>query len=320
MQTAKHPCTVVASGLRFPEGPIALADGSVLLVEIAAGRLTRIHPDGHTETAATPGAGPNGAAIGADGACYVCNNGGFGWRDENGELVPDGRPAEYAGGRLERIDPETGQVQCLIDRTATAPLSGPNDLVVDAEGGIWFTDLGHIGLHEIQRGSVCYLPAGSTLAKTVVAPMLTPNGIGLSPDGKTLYVAETITARVWAFDVCAPGELDIGDFATRSLRPGRLLYASDCDCNFDSLAVEADGNICVATIGVAGKEAPGGAGITVISPSGELVERVYLPDRGTTNLCFGGKDMRTAYITQSRTGKLLAMHWPRRGLALNFSR
>jgi len=67
---------VIAEGLRFPEGPIAMADGSVLLVEIARGTLSRVR-DGRVEVVADLGGGPNGAAIGPDGACYVCNNGGF---------------------------------------------------------------------------------------------------------------------------------------------------------------------------------------------------------------------------------------------------
>jgi len=68
---------LVAEGLRFPEGPIALPDGDVLVVEIAAGRLTRVHPDGSKTVVATPRGGPNGAAMGPDGKCYVSNNPGF---------------------------------------------------------------------------------------------------------------------------------------------------------------------------------------------------------------------------------------------------
>ena len=82
----------IASGLGFPEGPVALADGSILLVEIAAGRLTRVAPDGSKRTIAEMGGGPNGAAIGPDGKVYVCNTGGFRWHHRPGVgRVPAGQ-------------------------------------------------------------------------------------------------------------------------------------------------------------------------------------------------------------------------------------
>lgn len=310
--------TPIASGLFFPEGPVALADGAVLVLEIGAGRVTRIGSDGAAAPLAETGGGPNGAALGPDGALYVCNNGGFAWAGNSaGERFPAGRAADYAGGRIERVDLSTGHVQRWVDRTARGPLSGPNDIVFDRTGGCWFTDLGHMGPDVIERGSICYVPAGGDAARVVVHPMLTPNGIGLSPDERTLYVAETVTARLWAFDVTAPGELALRQMPP-SISPGRLLYAAPDDCMFDSLAVEAGGNVCVATIGVAGQASPGGAGITVVAPDGTLVERVYLPDRATTNICFGGPGLRTAFVTQSRGGRLLSMPWARPGLALNF--
>ena len=82
---------------------------------------------------------------------------------------------------------------------------------------------------------------------------------------------------------------------------------------FDSMALEAGGNVCVATIG-----SPGVAGITVLSPQGELVERVAMPDRSTTNICFGGVDLQTAFITQSRSGRLASKRWARPGLPLEW--
>ena len=92
---------------------------------------------------------------------------------------------------------------------------------------------------------------------------------------------------------------------------GRLLYAAGGSYQrYDSMAIEADGNICVATL-VDG-------GITVISPQGRLVEFVPMPDGATTNLCFGGPDLRTAYVTLSHSGRLVAVPWPRPGLPLNF--
>jgi len=74
----------IASGLRFPEGPIAMDDGSVLVVEIKRGTLTRVKPDGSLQVIAETGGGPNGAALGPDGMVYVCNDGGFDWMEIEG--------------------------------------------------------------------------------------------------------------------------------------------------------------------------------------------------------------------------------------------
>ena len=86
---------VLATGLEFPEGPIAMPDGSVLLVEIRGRRLTRVYPDGRKQVVAEIPGGPNGAAMGPDGKCYICNNGGFSWVPTRNFIMP-GPPAPNA--------------------------------------------------------------------------------------------------------------------------------------------------------------------------------------------------------------------------------
>ena len=125
--------TVVAEGLRFPEGPIAMPDGSVILVEIARGTLSRVR-DGTIEVIAHLGGGPNGAAIGPDGQCYVCNNGGFKWIEARGRLFPGEEPENYGGGRIEKVNLETGEIEVLYTNCQGLPLRGPNDIVFDADG------------------------------------------------------------------------------------------------------------------------------------------------------------------------------------------
>lgn len=294
----------IARGLRFPEGPIALADGSVVLVEIQRGTLSRVTPDGAIDVVAELGGGPNGAAIGPDGAVYVCNNGGFQWSDRDGLLFPAGTPEDYSGGRIERVELDTGKVDVLYRECDGYALNGPNDIVFDAQGGMWFTDLGKTYDTYKDLGTVYYAkPDGSHISRQIVHRE-TPNGIGLSPDEKTLYFAETITGRVWAYPIEAPGRVSQAPEAARLLVgvPGYQL--------FDSLAVDSAGNVCVATIF--------NGGITVISPDGANVEHVPTDDLVTTNICFGGEDLRTAYITLSSTGRLVSTEWPRPGLALNF--
>ena len=298
----------IARGLRFPEGPIALPDGDVLLVEIERRTLSRVKPDGRVEVVAETGGGPNGAAIGPDGMVYVCNNGGFEWHRGSAGLRPGLQPADYAGGCIQRVDPATGRVEVLYTATANGPLRGPNDLVFDAHGGFWFTDLGKARARDLDRGGIYYARADGSLVEEVVYPMLTPNGIGLSPDGKRLYVAETQTGRVWAFDVEAPGKVRKLPFP--SPNGGTLLAGLPGFQLFDSLAVDSQGNVCVATLF--------NGGITVISPDGSQVRHVPMPDTYTTNVCFGGPGLSTAYVTLSMTGRLVAIDWPCAGAKLNY--
>ena len=302
----------IATGLQFPEGPIAMDDGSVLLVEIARGTLSRVLPDGRVQVVAELGGGPNGAAIGPDGAVYVCNNGGFRWGTEiDGTYRPIGQAENYSGGRIERVDLNTGRFERLYDTVEGLGLRGPNDIVFDALGGFYFTDLGKVRDTEIDRGGVFYGRPDGRSVHVIARPVMTPNGIALSPDGNTLYYAETEGARVWAFDIAAPGQVRKDGWP--SPHGGRMLAASPGGHwqRFDSMAVDSLGNLCVATLMH--------GGISIVSPDGRMTSHVPLPDRFTTNLCFGGKDRRTAFVTLSGSGRLVAIDdWPVPGLALNF--
>jgi gluconolactonase len=302
---------IMAEGLRFPEGPVALPDGSVVLVEIAAGRITRVWPDGTKHIVAEPRGGPNGLAMGPDGKLYCCNNGGFGWVEADGLLMPHGTADDYGGGRIERIDLETGAVETLYrDGDFGCSLCGPNDIVFDVHGGFWFTDHGKTRARERDVTGVFYARTDGSHLEEAIFPLENPNGIGLSPDGMTLYVAETYTCKLWAFDIAEPGRIE--KVPGLSGGGGRFVHSPAGYTYFDSLGVEEGGNICVATIGA--------SGITIVSPQGEPVDFVATDDPFTTNICWGGADRRTAYICLSATGRLAAMDWPRPGLTLNFQR
>jgi len=298
---------IVASGLGFPEGPVVCADGSVVLTEIRNGRCSRVTPDGTVSLFSACGGGPNGLAIGPDGYFYLCNNGGS--RYVEGHSMGLGPHPDYKYGTVERIHPKTGQSTVLYKEVDGHPLSAPNDLVFDTEGGFYFTDLGKRYARHRDNGGVYYaLPDGSKVVE-VAYPILSPNGCGLSPDGKTLYVADTEGARLWVFDVHGPGRLKPKDqFAPHS---GRVFAGLGGHARFDSMAVMANGNISMATLNT--------GYITEISPAGDIVREVKMPDRYPTNICFGGTDMRTAYITLSDTGCLGVMQWPEPGLRLHFN-
>jgi len=297
---------VVAEGLQFPEGPVAMADGSVLVVEIRRRTVTRVHPNGRTEIVAETGGGPNGLAIGPDGAAYICNNGGFEWHEANGMFIPGHKPHDYVGGSIQRLDLKTGKLTTLYKECEGKPLKGPNDLVFDSQGGFWFTDHGKSTPEYREHGALHYARIDGKHITLARGEVTAPNGIGLSPDQSILYWAETSGGRLWAMEIERPGVLK----PPPPFAAGRVVATLPGHQLLDSLKVEAGGKICVATI-ING-------GITIFDPSG-TTEHIAFPDIAVTNICFGGADMRDAWVTGSTTGKLFKCRWPRPGLKLAFN-
>lgn len=300
---------VIADDLWFPEGPVWLGDGSLLVVEIRRRTLTRIWLDGRKKVVAELGGGPNGAALGPGGYCYVCNNGGFKFAQRpDGAWATAGQPDDYVGGRIERVDIDSGRFETVYDSVGDTRIRGPNDLVFDAHGGFYFSDPGKTRAADQDRGRVCYARADGSLIRELIFQISRPNGVGLSPDGNTLYVAETETARLWAWPLDGPGVLAKQD--SEAPHGGRFIAGNAGYCRFDSLALEASGNICVGTLD---------AGcVTVCKPAGGVLETIPIGlDTHVTNLCFGGPDLAKAYLTLSYKGLLIEVDWPRSGLALN---
>jgi gluconolactonase len=298
---------LVTDDLGFPEGPIAMADGSVILTEIERGRLTRVSPDGAKTTVSECDGGPNGAAIGPDGAIWVTNNGGsFQWLKQDGLTIPGPTPPTHERGYIQRVDIATGKAETVYDSCDGEIIFSPNDLVFDRQGGFWFTDHGASTSRGRNYGGLYYALADGSKITRVRDHMISPNGVGLSPDEKIVYVADTHLGRLWAVDLARPGEAA----PSPGFAPGRVVKNLEGFQLLDSLAVEAGGKVCVATI-ING-------GITAFDPDGSI-EHFPFPDLVTTNICFGGADMRDAWVTCSSTGKLYKCRWPRPGLKLNFN-
>ena len=298
---------LVAEGFEFPEGPIAMGDGSIILTEIKGQRLTRVTPDGVKTTLVETGGGPNGAAIGPDGAIYITNNGGaFEWLDNQGLCIPGPTPASHTGGAIQRFDLASGRLTTLYDACDGRRLIGPNDLVFDRQGGFWFTDHGCSTPEGRKFGGLYYARIDGSHISRQRDHLISPNGVGLSPDGTVAYVADTQLGRLWAFDIATPGVLS----PAPGFAPGRVICNLPGYQLLDSLAVEAGGKVCVATI-ING-------GVTAFDPDGST-EHFPVPDLICTNIVFGGADMRDAWITASSTGKLYKVRWPRPGLKLNFN-
>jgi gluconolactonase len=299
----------VARDLAFPEGPTPLADGSVLVSELAAGRITRITAHGARGTIAEPGGGPNGLAVLADGSLAVCQNGGSRWGT---------RPWPYDGpGSVPLFtpvgpadDPITPQIHAVTSDGAVTtrhtaddggnPLKRPSDIIADSAGGFYMTDFGATRGRTRELAGVLYgTPDGSL--REIVYPVELPNGIALSPDESRLYVTETRTRRVWAFTLDRPGVVTAWHSLATVPSGGPINFGG-----VDGCCVDIAGNIVVATLGI--------GGVTVVSPAGEILGQIPMDDPMTTNAAFGGPDGRTLYVTLGSSGRLMAVeNWPHIG-------
>ena len=299
---------IIADGLSFPEGPDHMPDGSVLVVEVAGGCRTCVLPSGKKERVAELFGGPNGAAIGPDGHCYVCNNGGFAWLKQDGFTRPHGIATDYETGSIQRVNLQTGLAETLYQSCGDIPLRGPNDIVFDKSGGFWFSDMGKTHGRVLDRGAVFYARSDGSLIKQAIFPIMTPNGVGLSPDQKTLYVSETETSRLWSYPIIGEGELEMLPWP--SPNGGRLIHGLDGFQRFDSMALEELRQRLRCDAGARRHFSDFARGQTARIP------------RGARNLLhqplLRGADRRTAYITLSGYGQLIAVPWKRPGLALNY--
>ncbi|WP_234815322.1 SMP-30/gluconolactonase/LRE family protein [Mycolicibacterium duvalii] len=295
----------VAEGLAFPESPIACPDGSVVLSEMAAGRISRVRPDGTVEPIADTGGGPNGVGLLADGRLVVCQNGGstFGvgsWPyDFDGAVQlfrPLGAAEKPVAPQLQLVDVDGSVHTLAVDFEArnggAMPLVRPSDLCVDAEGGFYVTDGGTTqGRSRTMTGLLYGTPDGRL--EEIVYPLEMPNGVALSPAGDRVYVAETRTRRVWEFTLSGPGRV-VGGRGLATVPSGGPLNIGGAD----GLCVVSDGTILVATLGV--------GGVTAVSPSGQLLGALPLDDPMTTNMTLSD-DEATLYVTLASSGRLVAV-------------
>jgi gluconolactonase len=295
---------IVAEGLNFPEGPLVLDDGSLIVCEVAGGRLMRVARNGKLSVFAETGGSPSGLAIGPDGAIYCCNNGGFDW-DSAAKVPTRTRPLPDAsrtagGGMIQRIDAATGRVETLIDSFEGRRLAGPNDLQFTSDGGFWFSDFGGWVDDGLRHGGLYRVEADGRVRRSNFGLCL--NGVGVSPDGKTVYGAATYERWLLAFDASP----EAGEQAGRLIAdfPGRQFL--------DSLAMEADGTVAVAAF----MQNPG---IMRVDPATGACDHVPTPDEITTNIAFGGADMRDAYLSFSHGGTIARCRWPAPGLRLPFN-
>jgi gluconolactonase len=284
---------LLTDGLDFPEGPTFDRDGQLLVVEVAAGRITAIGDDGNKRTHATPGGGPNGLVLGSDGAVYCANNGGFEWDGDTPKF--DGHEGH---GRIERVSPD-GEVEELYRACGDITLNAPDDITVDREGRLWFTDPGHGDFKETRGRVYAAAPDGSEIHE-VARDYQFPNGIAFTPDYASLVVAETGSGWLWIHPVLDGARL--GD--------RRELVRLPRGFKPDGLCLDEEGSMIVA--------GTFGGGVFAYTAGGELIEEHRFEDPYVTNMAFGGPDFDEVFVTLGKTGEVRVMQWMRRGLRLPF--
>ena len=302
---------IITDNLAFPEGPIACRDGSVLLVEVRGCTLTRVLPSGAQEVVARVNGAPNGAALGPDGAVYVCNNGGLPWTQ-----LPDGAwypadpltgsmtPAGFSGGWIERIDLKSGDVRTVVTDCDARPLNAPSDITFDHSGAMWFTDIGKSDADGTKFGAVYRSRIDGSEIGLLARNLLGPNGVALSSDDGRLYVADTPSGRILEWDISS-GDLPPNPRVHGATVKGRLpgMFA------VDGLAVDAMDRVIVAL--------PQSGALGVIQPDGGAW-LIAMPDPLPTNVCFGGADGRTVFVTLGGHGLLASFRWPCPGADVPF--
>jgi cyanophycinase len=243
----------VQTGFVFTEGPTADAEGNVYFTDVRASKIYKLDANGRLSTFLEESQGANGL--------------GF---DARGRLIA----AQGGAGRLIAIDVATKAITVLADRCDGKPLVRPNDLVVDRQGGVYFTDP--------DPKSVYYVAADGRVSR-LIDDLPRPNGVILSPDEATLYVVPSGSPDVLAYPVLAPGRIGGSRVFARleqaETGPPR---------GGDGLAVDSAGNLYLAV--------PALKAIQVVSPAGKTLGLIAIPEN-PTNADFGGKDLRTLYIT-----------------------
>ncbi len=270
-----------AASLVFTEGPATDAEGHVYFTEITGNRILKLAPGGGWTEFRKPSGRANGLAFDAAGRLLACEGGN-----------------EGGARRVTRTDLATGEIEVLVSEFEGKRLNSPNDLVVAQNGRIYFTDPRYGGQdeRELETEDVYLIDTDGSVRRVATKPEIAkPNGIALSPDQKTLYVADTQPgppreARVMAFDVAEDG----------GLSNPRVHYRFGAGRGVDGMAIDVEG-VLYGAAGDNKNAEENHAGVYVISPGGELLGRIDVGEDPVTNCTFGGPGLRTLYITSGKT-------------------
>jgi gluconolactonase len=273
----------------FLEGPAPDAAGNVFFSDMAGNRILKMDPKGNVTVFRADSGRTNGNCFDAMGRLISC---------EGSEQGPGRR-------RMVRTDMKTGEVTVLTDKFDGKRFNSPNDVCVDLQGRIWFTDPRYSAdrsdLEMDVEGVYRIDPDGKVTRVLTQKDVDRPNGIAVTPDARTLYVIDSHpkvggNRKIWAFAIQPDG----------SLKDRRLVYDFGKARGGDGMKLDVNGNLWVAAginfpRGNAGESLEVPAGVYVISPEGKLLGRIPIPEDLITNLAFGGPDGKTLYVTAGKT-------------------
>lgn len=251
------------------EGPVFDVDGNLYCTDIPWGRIFRVDGAGGFSVLAEYDGEPNGLKFHRDGRLFV---------------------ADYRHGIMV-CDPVSGRVEPYLTRVRLERLKAVNDLTFSTTGDLYFTDQGLTGLHD-PTGRVFRMRASGEI-DCLLDNVPSPNGLVLSPDEATLYVAVTRANAIWRVPLMADGSVaKVGNFIQLSGGGGP-----------DGIAVDGEGNLVVCHIGL--------GAVWLFSADGEPMLRVQSKvGKHTTNAAYGGADRRDIYVTESHSGSILRARMP----------
>jgi sugar lactone lactonase YvrE len=271
---AATPLTAPDSFTDGVEGPACDAAGNVYAVNFARQQTVgRVTPAGEADVFVTLPGESTGNGIVFDAA------------DDGGAMFV----ADYVGHNVLRVDPRTRAITVVAHDPR---MNQPNDLAIAPDGTLYASDPDW----KNGTGQVWRIDRRAGTAHLVAPGMGTTNGIEVSPDGRTLYVNESVQRNIWAFTVAPDG----------SLADKRLLRRFD-DHGFDGMRCDADGNLYVTRHGK--------GTVVKLSPAGDVLREIPVLGASPTNICFGGPDGRTAYVTEAEHRRLVQFRVDRPGLA-----
>jgi gluconolactonase len=280
----------VAAGVCFLEGPAVDAEGNVYFSDISGNRILKMDAAGVVSVFRADSGRTNGNTFDAQGRLISC---------EGAENGPGGRR------RIVRTDLAAGEVEVLTDRYHGNRYNSPNDVVVDPQGRIWFTDPLYAldrSIMEQKDEAVYRIDPDGVVSRVITQPAIgRPNGLAITPDGGTLYLVDSDPSRpegnrkIWAFDLAPDG----------AAGGQRLVYDFGRGRGGDGMRLDLRGNLWIA----AGISAPRHAnetadvppGVYVVTPQGRLLGRIPIGEDVVTNVAFGGPQKKTLYVTAGKS-------------------